>query len=63
MGGGCCIQAASFLRLHVLEYDDQQHFELLLTKYRMRMTRGHDDRLALVQLIIFSVDRDPAHAV
>ena len=45
------------------EYHDQQHFELLLTVDGVGMARGHDDGLALVQLVVFSIDRDSAHAI
>ena len=45
------------------EYDDEQHLELLLPIYRVRMTRGHDDGFACVQNVFHTIDGDPAHAV
>jgi len=45
------------------EHNDEQHLELLLTVHRVRMARGHDDALTLVQDVLDAVDRDPAHAV
>ena len=45
------------------EYDNQQHFELLLAVDGMRMAGGHDDRLALVQNVRLAVDGDAADAV
>ena len=45
------------------EHDDEQHLELLLTEHGVRMPGGHDDRLALVQDILLTVDRDAADAL
>ena len=47
----------------LLKHHDQQHFELLLAEYGVRVACGHDDGLALVQFIPDAVDRDAAHAV
>ena len=53
-----CVFASAFS-----EDDDQQHFELFLPVNRMRMARGHNDGLALMQCEIHAVNRDSAHAV
>ena len=45
------------------EHHDQQHFELLLTEDGVGMARGHDDGLALVQLIGRAVDGDASRTV
>ena len=45
------------------EDHDEEHLELLLPKDRVRMAGGHDDAVALAQLVIHAVNRDAAHAV
>ena len=45
------------------EHHDQQHFELLLTEDGVGMARGHDDGLALVQLVGRAVDGDASRTV
>ena len=56
-------RTAAFLFSGPSENDDQQHLELLLAEYGVGMPRGHDDGLALVQLMGDAVDGHAADAV